>query len=158
MLLGLCSTAAFSQGPPPPDFDEDKIEPLRIAFLTKYLDLSSEEAQKFWPVYNKMHDEMKSVFEKDKALKTGKEIKDMTDEELNKFINAHFENDQKMLDIKKKYAEEFKKVLPLQKVALLTDAENEFKRQMIQHAKDKKEGGPGGPGGNKPDDNRHDNF
>ena len=40
-LLGLFSTAAFSQGPPPPMFDEEKIEPLRIAFLTKYLDLTS---------------------------------------------------------------------------------------------------------------------
>ena len=137
-LLGLFSTAAFSQGPPPPMFDEEKIEPLRIAFLTKYLDLTSEEAQKFWPVYNKMRDEIKIVIDADKALKDGKSINDMNEEELNKFISSHFENDQKMLDLKKKYAEEFKKVLPLKKVALLADAENEFKRQMIQHASEKR--------------------
>lgn len=143
-LLGLFSTAVFSQGPPPPMFDEEKIEPLRIAFLTKYLDLTSEEAQKFWPVYNKMRDENKVVMDADKALKDGKSINDMNEEELNKFITSHFENDQKMLDLKKKYAEEFKKVLPLKKVALLADAENEFKRQMIQHASEKK-----GPKGEK---------
>ena len=124
-------------------FDEEKIEPLRIAFLTKYLELTSEEAQKFWPVYNKMRDEIKVVMDADKALKDGKSINDMNDEELNTFINSHFENDQKMLDIKKKYAEEFKKVLSLRKVALLADAENEFKRQMIQHASEKQKGPKG---------------
>ena len=142
-LLGLFSTAVFSQGPPPPMFDDEKIEPLRIAFLTKYLELTSEEAQKFWPVYNKMRDEIKVVMDADKALKDGKSVNDMNDEELNKFITSHFENDQKMLDLKKKYAEEFKKVLPLRKVALLADAENEFKRQMIQHATEKRQGPPG---------------
>ncbi|HVK49362.1 MAG TPA: hypothetical protein VM488_15990, partial [Pseudobacter sp.] len=30
-----------------------KIEALKIAFFTRKLDLSTEEAQKFWPVYNK---------------------------------------------------------------------------------------------------------
>ena len=143
LLFGVFSATAYSQGPPPPMFDEEKIEPLRIAFLTKYLELTSEEAQKFWPVYNKMRDEIKVVMDADKALKDGKSINDMNDEELNKFINSHLENDQKMLDIKKKYAEEFKKVLSLRKVALLADAENEFKRQMIQHATEKRQGPPG---------------
>lgn len=140
----------FAQGPPP-DMNEDKIEPLRIAFLTKYLDLTTDEAQKFWPVYNNMRTELKVIMDNEKYLKNGKNITEMNDDELNKLINSHFDNDQKILDLKKKYVSEFKKVLPLKKVALLADAENEFKRQMINHANDKKQGGPGGPGGNKPD-------
>lgn len=153
LTLTLATHAAFSQGPPPPpDVDDDKIEPLRIAFLTKYLELTSEEAQKFWPVYNQMRAEMKVIADKEDNLRSGKSINDMTDEELNKLIAAHLDNEQKMLDIKKKYAEEFKKVLPLRKVALLADAENEFKREMIKHAKDRQGPPPfdGGPGGNKP--------
>ncbi|MFI5171334.1 MAG: hypothetical protein ACHQFW_03035 [Chitinophagales bacterium] len=149
-LLTFSIHNAFTQGPPP-DMDEDKIEPLRIAFLTKYLELTTEEAQKFWPVYNNMRAELKVIMDSEKNLKNGKSINDMTDEELNKLINSHFENDQKILDLKKKYVAEFKKVIPLRKVALLADAENEFKRQMIQHANEKKQGPPpGGPGGNKP--------
>lgn len=149
-LLVLTATAGFAQGPPgPPPVDEEKIEALRIAFLTRYLDLSSEEAQKFWPVYNKMQDELKVVLDKEKDLRNGKKIDDMTDEELTKMIAAHFENEQKILDIKKKYAEEFKKVLSLKKVALLADAENEFKREMLKHARDK-QGPPGGGEGDRP--------
>jgi hypothetical protein len=147
-IMLIASTVAFSQGPPgPPPVDEEKIEALRIAFLTRYLDLSAEEAQKFWPVYNNMQDEIKVILTKEKDLRAGKQIDKMTDEELSKMINDHFDNEQKLLDIKKKYAEEFKKVLVLKKVALLADAENEFKREMLKHARDK-QGPPGGkPGG-----------
>lgn len=149
--LLIVSIAAFSQGPPgppPPPFDEEKIEVLRIAFLTKYLDLNADEAQKFWPVYNAMQDEIDVVLKKEKDLREGKKIDNMSDEELNKMIATHFENEQKLLDIKKQYAESFKKVLSLKKVALLADAENEFKREMLKHAREKQ--GPPPPGGGKP--------
>ncbi len=152
LTFALIAATGFTQGPPgpPPGMDDDKIEALRIAFLTKYLELTTDEAQKFWPVFNQMHTEMKAISEKEENLKNGKSINDMTDEELTKLINSHFENEQKMLDLKKKYAEEFKKILPLRKVALLSDAENAFKREMIKHAKERQGPPPGGPGGNKP--------
>lgn len=150
-LLLAISTIAIAQSPPPPGppMDDDKIEALRVAFLTKYLDLSSEEAQKFWPVYNAMQKEIEAVRTSENDLRKGKDVDAMTDEELNKMINQHFENEQKLLDIKKKYLDEFKKILPLKKVALLADAENEFKREVMKHARDKKGQGPPPPD-NKP--------
>jgi len=141
-LLSLITGIAIAQGPP----DPDKIEALRVAFLTKYLDLSTEEAQKFWPVYNTMQKEIEVIRTKEENLRNGKKVEEMTDEELNKLINEHFDNEQKLLDIKRKYLEEYKKVLPLKKVALLADAENAFRRELMQHAKDKHN-----PGGGKPE-------
>ena len=41
------SILSFSQG------NRDKIKTLKIAFITEKLDLSEQEAQKFWPIYNK---------------------------------------------------------------------------------------------------------
>lgn len=137
---------AFSQGLPP--MDDERMQSLRIAFLTEYLNLTPEESQKFWPVYNQMRDEIKVWMDKEAELRKGKNMDQLSDTELNKMIESHFENDQQILNIKKKYAEEFKKILPLKKVALLADAENEFKRKLLEFAKDKK--GPGGPGGGKP--------
>ena len=46
------------------DEKRKKIESQKIAYITKALDLSSEEAQVFWPVYNNFSDEMKSIKEK----------------------------------------------------------------------------------------------
>lgn len=150
-IIAAVAKLGFAQGPPPPGMDDEKVEALRIAFLTKYLDLSTDEAQKFWPVYNQMRAELKIVMDKEMSLRSGKSINDMKDDELVKLINAHFENEQGMLDIKRKYAEEFKKVLPLRKVAMLADAENEFKREVLKNFKDKHGPSPGGPGGGPED-------
>jgi hypothetical protein len=105
-----------------------------------------------------MQDELKVILDKEKDLRNGKKIDEMSDEELAKMINSHFDNEQKLLDIKKKYAEEFKKVLSLKKVALLADAENEFKREMLKHARDKQGPPPGGgkPNGGEPDERHRD--
>ena len=152
-LLFVMTSITRAQGPPPPPpMDEDKIEALRVAFLTKYLDLSTEEAQKFWPVYNNMQKELEVVKEKERDLRNGKKVEKMTDDELNKMITQHFDNEQKMLDIKKKYLDEFRKVLSLKKVALLSDAESAFKREVMIHARDKQGTPPPGgkPGGNGP--------
>ena len=45
------SILSFSQG------NRDKIKTLKIAFITEKLDLSEQEAQKFWPVYNAFEEE-----------------------------------------------------------------------------------------------------
>ena len=149
-LFLLLLKAGSAQAPPPPP-DDDKIDALRIGFFTKYLDLTPEESEKFWPVYNNMRDDLKVLMDNEANLQKKKKIDDMTDAELNDMIKTHFDNEQKILDIKKKYAEEFKKVLPLRKVAKLADAENEFKRQLLQYMKDRPGGGPPpGPGGKGP--------
>lgn len=137
--------SAYAQLDPPPHPpgppggpDDEKTESLRIAFLSSYLNLTPEEGQKFWPVYNQMRDELKMVMDKEMQLQHDMDINKLSDAELNGLISSHFENEQQILNIKKKYAEEFKKVLPLKKVVLLADAENEFKRKLLEAAKERR--------------------
>jgi len=49
----LISTLSFSQG-----FKEkkEKVKALKVAYITEQLDLTKEEAQKFWPIYNAFDD------------------------------------------------------------------------------------------------------
>lgn len=51
-----------------PEMNEDALESLKIAFLSKKLDLTPEEAQKFWPVYNQYISEMKKMHKEHKAM------------------------------------------------------------------------------------------
>lgn len=142
---------AFSQGPPPPNPpNEDMVDAYRVAFMTRFLELTPGEAEKFWPVYNQMRDEIKAVTDKQTAMMQNKKIEDMNDAELNNFIAMQLQTEQDILDIRKKYAEEFKKVLPLQKVAKLSIAEEEFKRKLVDILRNK-QGPPPGQGGKGPD-------
>jgi hypothetical protein len=83
---------AFSQNKPNKQgFNRNNIEALKVAYITRQLNLTTEEAQKFWPVHNIYFEEFK------------KARKDNLDNEL------AFE--EKALSVRKKYSVEFKKVL-----------------------------------------------
>ena len=41
--------------------DREKIKTLKVAFITDELDLSSSEAEKFWPIYNAHEARVKKI-------------------------------------------------------------------------------------------------
>jgi hypothetical protein len=41
--------------------NREDIESMKIAYLTKKLDLTPDEAKKFWPVFNQFSEELKNV-------------------------------------------------------------------------------------------------
>jgi Spy/CpxP family protein refolding chaperone len=148
LLAFLCLTGiALSQpmGPPPKDRADrqqekkDNIEAMKIAFLTKQLDLTPEEAQKFWPVYNQYQDRLhelrkqRRLSEKDAK----KNIEELSDKELEQAIDNDFATRQKELDLQKEYNEKFKAVLPIRKVSKLYAAEEQFKMVLLDKLKNK---------------------
>ena len=123
----------------------DDIEAKRIGFITQQLQLTPEEAKVFWPVYNKYHDEMEAL-RKGRAtelLSAKINFDSMTDDEVNKLIDNEFSSRQKEIDIQRKYNTEFKKVLPVKKVAKLYRAEQLFKIMLIKEMKGPMQNGPG---------------
>jgi hypothetical protein len=86
-----------------------KIEALKIGYLTQKLNLSAEEAQKFWPIYNKYAAEIRKV-RGDARLNKEKEI----------------DTEEKLLSIRKKYNGEFTKALSAEKVNSFFKAEKDF--------------------------------
>ena len=69
IILILLSVQSFAQEdnaqPPAENADKAKIaqtiDALKVAYITKELNLSAEEAQKFWPIYNGLSGEMKKA-------------------------------------------------------------------------------------------------
>ena len=118
------------------DKKREKIEVQKIAFITKQLGLTPEEAQKFWPVYNQFSDARKQLHEQHKENR--KNIDNLSDSEIEKLIDNHIILDQKELDLKKKYHEEFKKVLSNKKIAKLYHAEMMFKAELLKRLKGEK--------------------
>jgi Skp family chaperone for outer membrane proteins len=70
---------------------KERIKALKTAYITQELNLTSAEAEKFWPVYNEYFAEIEKV------------VKENEPDELKK--------EEKILNIRKKYKPEFKKVL-----------------------------------------------
>lgn len=122
---------------------KDQIEAQKIAFITKELDLTPDESQKFWPVYNQFNKERQEIKKQQRAaLKPGKNIDELSDAELQKIMEANLNYKQKELDLEKQYHAKFLTVLPTKKVAKLYKAEEKFKRILLEKISKNRQGPP----------------
>ena len=121
--------------------NKEKVDAMKIGFLTDYLDLSSEEAKVFWPVYNKYQDETDQLRKtrRKNILNDQPNFDSLSDAELEKIVDSEIAFRQSELDIQKKYHPQFKKVLPTNKVAKLYRAEEEFKKKLLEMIREKKQ-------------------
>jgi hypothetical protein len=112
-------SAAFAQS----NRGNERIESMRIAFITDRLQLTPAEAQRFWPVFNEYTSELKSL--RQSYRQDGDH-----DEPINSENQLDFE--QKKLNLKRKYIPQFREAVGQQKVDLLIRAEEDFKRKLVE--------------------------
>lgn len=157
LLALMLGTRGFAQNappplppPPPPDGPKkEKVEAMRIAFLTQKLDLSPEEAQKFWPVYNEFKKKRDELHKKRREeMKSAKEnIDSLSDKQVEALVDGEILFRQKNLDLEKEYHGKFKSVLPIKKVARLYRAEEQFTHRLLEQISERGKGG--GHGGKR---------
>jgi len=119
---------------------KEQIEARKIAFMTKHLDLTPDEAKTFWPVFNQYEAEQKKLHEarKKELIKVRKNWDSVSDKDIEKLVDGEIIHAQKALDLKKKYHAEFKKILKIKKVAKLYSAEDQFKKHLLKELSQRK--------------------
>lgn len=108
----------------------EKVESLRVAFITEQLQLTPEESQKFWPVYNQYRGELKSLRQAYRL--------DVASEDDSQLADKKFEFEQKKLDLMKKYRPQIEQVVGARKFGLLISAEDKFKQELLKRIQDSK--------------------
>lgn len=108
---------------------DDRIEGLKKDFITKELELTSQEADAFFPIYNEYSQKRK---EARKSLH--REMKSLNSES-NGSVDKIMDKEQDMVDIQKEYLDRMRKVIPERKVIKLIEAEKKFKMMLIQKLK-----------------------
>lgn len=120
----------------------------KVSFLTTNLELTVNEAQNFWPVYNEFQNKLKEnseeVFMIRKDLKAN--IDNLSQEKIGEKIDRMIELESEKADITSNYHEKFKKVLPIKKVALLYNSERDFRRHLLEKYRSKGKGRMQHPG------------
>lgn len=96
----------------------EKIQALKVAFISQKLHLTPAEAEKFWPVYNQYDGEIMQL----RANKRNEDV---------------LENEEKLLDIRKKYKPSFEKILGPERLNDLYNAEKDFRKVLIQRLKER---------------------
>ena len=134
----------------------EKMMSEKIGYLTAELELTPEEAQVFWPVYNKIaekkKEQNKAVGEAYKALTQALKEGTASDKEIDKLLDQYLVAKQAQKENGKNDAAQYRKVLPSKKVAKLYIAEENYRRHQInrmkpQHGPQADGRGPKGPRG-----------
>jgi hypothetical protein len=101
IIFTLCISVSAQNG--------ERIQALKIAYLSKQLNLSPDEAERFWPVYNQYTEEIRKI----RIDAVGNQEDVITTE-------------GKILDVRRKYSVVFGKALPPDKVNLFFRSEKQF--------------------------------
>lgn len=139
VILSMFSQISIAQPPGGMHERSEKIKAMKVEFITTKLDLTVEEAQAFWPVYNEFMKKMDALEQKRRSTMRANRDKELTDKEINELIELNFDTDQAILDLKRAYDSKFKAVLPIKKVGKLYRAEEQFKHELIKRLR---RGGP----------------
>lgn len=134
MSMLLCSMTASAHKNCNQDWKQ-KMMSEKIAFLTAEMDLTPEEAQAFWPVYNEVNkrsdEAMHKVFGTFKALEQSLN-EGKSEKEVQKLLDEYLKALDMQKEANKEAADKYKKVLPAEKVARLYVGEERFRRQHIR--------------------------
>ena len=119
----------------------EKLNNYKIGFFTKRLNLTSEEAEKFWPVYNEYQGQRNQIqFEKMKLNRTfnqnestlsDKQLEEMGD----KYVDCIVQESALAVTFHKK----LKTVLPPAKVIMYYQAENQYKAQLLNELQNQRQ-------------------
>ncbi len=133
LFIFCCAMPAFAQDGPP-DLDspevEEKFKSLRIALITEQINLTSEQAEKFWPVFNEFSKEKREIQKQLREL--GRKTETANDDEIKTGIDKMFELRQKELDLDKSYHAKFLKVINHRQVAALYKSEMMFRKKLLE--------------------------
>jgi hypothetical protein len=106
----------------------EKIKAARAAYITERLELTTDEAEKFWPIYREYTEKRIDLFQQYRRAK-----KNESDD--TKLLEMGLDIKQKELDLEKEYSQQFVKIISAQKLVALRQAELDFKRLVLRQIK-----------------------
>jgi hypothetical protein len=97
----------------------DQLLAVETEVVSKSISLTTDEATKFWPLFQKFQDEQKAIIDGQIAAvrEYASDYVALTDDDAVDYVNTLLERDQAVHDLRVKYLEEFSKVLPAGKAA-----------------------------------------
>lgn len=116
----------------------DRVQALRVEFISRRLELSNTESEKFWPVYNEYNDKLQAI-RKNLRQNYRKKGTDPTEQEAEDLYRIEMQSRQAEVDVHRQYGDRLKNIIGAKKMVRLRLAEEDFRRELIKTIKDQNE-------------------
>lgn len=147
----LITGSVFTQPPGGERRDEkrEKIKAQKIAFISTELELTTEEAEKFWPIYNAYETALEELHQERRKYKRElRKSEDLDENRAYEIFELIFAAEKKESEVRQTYLKRFADVLGKSKATRVFIAEEKFRRLLLDRLKSDRRGPP--PGEDRP--------
>lgn len=125
----------------------NRIKSLKVSYITEQLNLTPEEAEKFWPIYNERQDKIHKLHNVEnrklrKELQDKTNLENMSDADAEEMLNKLLKLDKDILAEKSAMFSDLNQILPPKKLLKLHKAENDFNRKILEQYRKRREQKP----------------
>lgn len=115
-----------------------KIESARIALITERLNLTPEQAEKFWPLYREYMDQRQQLRREYLDARRGVSG-NMTEEQSRELLDKGLQLKERQLQLEKRYTERLNTVITNQQILQLRRAEDDFRQMLLERIERRRE-------------------
>jgi len=119
----------------------ERIKALRIAYISNKLELTPNEAEKFWPLFNDFDAKQLDLrFQKrlSNVKLSGTRNATFSEQEMNKILDDSEKIEDELQSNRKNFVKKLQGIISPQKIILLKQLEDEFKRELLNKIKQNK--------------------
>ena len=101
-------------------------------FFTKNAELTQEEADAFFPIYNELQQKKREINRQIRMTMRQEGGTQISEEQSLKAIDAKADANIRIAELEKEYLKKFKEVLPASKILKIQNAEEQFNSQILK--------------------------
>ncbi|MBU1368091.1 MAG: hypothetical protein KJ578_03705 [Bacteroidetes bacterium] len=141
LLFLLLPMLAFAQNNERRQQAMKHIEAVKIGFFTRQLQLTTEEAKRFWPAYEAYQAALTAQKEARRSAirKAETPLENLSESEINQLIDARLEQAHTALEARTDFVAELRTFLPPLKVVRYFKAEEAFRQKVLERIRDRRD-------------------
>ena len=121
---------------------KEQIRTMKVAFLTTEVDLTTAEAEKFWPIYNtydlkQFELRQQKLRALQKRLDNGS-LNEMSEKDAAAFLSQMENTEDEIYQLRKKFMANLKTIISPTKILKFKKAEEDFNRNLLRQYRAKK--------------------
>ncbi|MEQ8583032.1 MAG: hypothetical protein RIC30_11155 [Marinoscillum sp.] len=114
----------------------ERVEAAKIALITERLELTPEQAEKFWPIYREFSEQQRTLRKEFNDLRTNHNPQTASEEENKKMLEMGMQIKERQLGLERTYSERMQQVITTRQLMSLRKAEDDFKEMLMKRIRE----------------------
>ena len=135
-MLALFSGTMFSQDKQSKEEYWDHIKALKVAYITQEMNMDTQLAQKFWPIYNNYECQKLDLHKKEHVDLNN--LNDLSEDDANKLLTQFVDVEKQEYIIKKQLFNNLLQIMPASEIIKLHKVESYFNKKLLKEFRERK--------------------